>query len=320
MNREMVSKALSGISMDYIAQCEAYTPKLQELPGGKAQKTGRFEQTPTGISRKILALVLAACLILGLSITAYATGIVQSLIAKWAQGFILETPTDELRESRPDYAEWLDQQWETRAALEEIAGKAQQVNEEKNPEGLADASITLLEYCYDGKTFTMACRFDAPQRPVTFDVDPNDPQFADLQALQDGYWVPAEDWHSYIALREEDRQLILQKLERDGSVGFTTYEFFVSDHVLVNGEDPGFSHSDPNDNDGIFYVDPYYTSVFGSELPESCQNLPELEVTFTVRCCLTHYRLDGDTFRRANGERIDYPVSFTLENVNNQLP
>lgn len=320
MNRKMVSKALSGISMDYIAQCEAYTPKLQELPSGKAQKTGRFEQTPKGISRKILALVLAACLILGLSITAYATGIVQSLIAKWAQGFILETPTDELRESRPDYAEWLDQQWETRAALEEIAGKAQQVNEEKNPEGLADASITLLEYCYDGKTFTMACRFDAPQRPVTFDVDPNDPQFADLQALQDGYWVPAEDWHSYIALREEDRQLILQKLERDGSVGFTTYEFFVSDHVLVNGEDPGFSHSDPNDNDGIFYVDPYYTSVFGSELPESCQNLPELEVTFTVRCCLTHYWLDGDTFRWANGARIDYPVSFTLENVNNELP
>ena len=121
-------------------------------------------------------------------------------------------------------------------------------------------------------------------------------------------------------VREEDRQLILQKLERDGSVGFTTYEFFVSDHVLVNGEDPGFSHSDPNDNDGIFYVDPYYTSVFGSELPESCRNLPELEVTFTVRCCVTHYRLDGDTFRWANGARIDYPVSFTLENVNNELP
>ena len=317
MNREMVSKALSGISMDYIAQCEVYTPELRELPGGKAQKMGRFEEKPKGIRRKALALVLAACLILGLSITAYATGIVQSLIAKWAQDFILETPTDELRESRPDYAEWLDAQWETRAALEEIAGKSQQVNEEKNPEGLADASITLLEYCYDGKTFTMACRFDAPQRPVTFGVDPNDPQFADLQ---DGYWVPAEDWHSYIALREEDRQLILQKLERDGSVGFTTYEFFVSDHVLVNGEDPGFSHSDPNDNDGIFYVDPYYTSVFGSELPESCRNLPELEVTFTVRCCVTHYRLDGDTFRWANGERIDYPVSFTLENVNNQLP
>ena len=69
--------------------------------------------------------------------------------------------------------------------------------------------------------------------------------------------------------------------------------------------------------DGIFYVDPFYTSVFGSELPETCQNLPELEVTFTVRCCLTHYWLEGDVLRWTNGERIDYPVSFTLENINN---
>ena len=85
----------------------------------------------THFHRKLVALILAACLILGLSITAYATGAIQSLIAKWAHGFILETPTDELRESRPDYAEWLDEQWETRSVLEEIAGKAQQVNEEK---------------------------------------------------------------------------------------------------------------------------------------------------------------------------------------------
>ena len=41
------------------------------------------------------------------------------------------------------------------------------------------------------------------------------------------------------------------------------------------------------------------------------------EVTFTVRCCLTHYWLEGDVLRWTNGERIDYPVSFTLENINN---
>ena len=270
----------------------------------------------THFHRKLVALILAACLILGLGITAYATGAIQSLLAKWAHGFILETPTDELRESRPDYAEWLDEQWETRAVLEEIAGKAQQVHEEKNPEGLADASITLLESYYDGMKFSMACQFDEPLRPVTFDVDKDDPLFADLQELQDGYWAQAADWPAYVP-REENRQLIRQKLERDGCVGFTSYDFFVSDHVLVNGEDPGFFHTDPNDNDGIFYVDPFYTSVLGSELPETCQNLPELEVTFTVRCCLTHYWLEGDVLRWTNGERVDYPVSFTLENINN---
>lgn len=270
----------------------------------------------THFHRKLVALILAACLILGLSITAYATGAIQSLLAKFAHGFYLEAPTDELRESRPDYAEWLDEQWETRAVLEEIAGKAQQVHETKKPEGLDDVSITLLESYYDGVKFSMACQFDEPLRPVTFDVDKNDPLFADLQELQDGYWVQAADWPAYVS-REEDQQLIRQKLERDGCVGFTTYDFFISDHVLVNGEDPGFFHTEPNDNDGIFYVDPFYTSVFGSELPETCQNLKELEITFTVRCCLTHYWLEGDALRWANGERIDYPVSFTLENINN---
>ena len=282
---------------------------------------GEFESVSVSVKsthshRKLVALILAACLVFSLAATAYATGAIQSLLAKFAYGFYLETPTDELRESRPDYAEWLDKQWETRAVLEEIAGKAQQVHEEKNPEGLADASITLLESYYDGVKFSMACQFDEPLRPVIFDVDKDDPLFADLQELQDGYWAQAADWPAYVP-REEDQQLIRQKLEKDGCVGFTTYDFFVSDHVLVNGEDPGFSHTDPNDNDGIFYVDPFYTSVFGSELPETFQNLPELEVTFTMRCCLTHYWLEGDVLRWANGERVDYPVSFTLENINN---
>ena len=302
MKGQKVMKGLSFINPKYIHE-------------GEYDSISEPEKS-THFHRKLVALILAACLILGLSITAYATGAIQSLLAKWAHGFILETPTEELRESRPDHAEWLDEQWETRAVLEEIAGKAQQVHEEKNPEGLADASITLLESYYDGMKFSMACQFDEPLRPVTFDVDKDDPLFADLQELQDGYWAQAADWPAYVP-REEDRQLIRQKLERDGCVGFTTYDFFVSDHVLVNGEDPGFFHTDPNDNDGIFYVDPFYTSVFGSELPETCQNLPELEVTFTVRCCLTHYWLEGDVLRWTNGERVDYPVSFTLENINN---
>ena len=82
----------------------------------------------THFHRKLVALILAACLVFALAATAYATGVIQSLLAKFAHGIYLEKPTDELRESRPDYAEWLDEQWETRAVLEEIAGKAQQVN------------------------------------------------------------------------------------------------------------------------------------------------------------------------------------------------
>lgn len=297
MNRKQLSKAISGIAEKYVAECESYTP---EHSGG--------------ITRKILALVLAACLILGLSAAAYATGILPSWITGWVQSIFLEAPTDELRQSRPDYAQWLDEQWETRAALEEMGEKAQPANEEKTPEGLDSGSITLLESCYDGVKFSMACRFDPPQRPMTFAVSLDDPQFAELKEPRPDCSASGADWKAYVRGQANLGQ-IQQRLEAEGHVGFTTYDFIVSDHVLVNGEDPGFSHTEPEDNDGIFYVDPYYTSVFGSELPESCRNLDHIEVTFTVRCCETHYWLDGDTLRWMNGARTDYPVSFTLDNV-----
>lgn len=165
MKGQKVMKGLSFINPKYIHE-------------GELESISTLEKS-THSHRKLIALILAACLVFALAATAYATGAIQSLLSKFANGFILETPTDELRESRPDYAEWLDEQWETRAVLEEIAGKAQQVHEEKNPEGLADASITLLESYYDGMKFSMACQFDEPLRPVTFDVDKDDPQFAD---------------------------------------------------------------------------------------------------------------------------------------------
>ena len=297
MNRKLLSKAISGIAEKYVIECESYAP---EHSGG--------------ITRKILALVLAACLILGLSAAAYATGILPSWITGWVQSIFLEAPTDELRQSRPDYAQWLDEQWETRAALEEMGEKAQPANEEKTPEGLDSGSITLLESCYDGVKFSMACRFAPPQRPMTFAISLDDPQFAELKEPQPDCSASGADWKAYVRGQADFGQ-IQQRLEAEGHVGFTTYDFIVSDHVLVNGEDPGFSHTEPEDNDGIFYVDPYYTSVFGPELPESCRNLDHIEVTFTIRCCETHYWLDGDTLRWMNGARTDYPVSFTLDNV-----
>ena len=297
MNRKLLSKAISGIAEKYVAECESYAP---EHSGG--------------ITRKILALVLAACLILGLSAAAYAAGILPSWITGWVQSIFLEVPTDELRQSRPDYAQWLDEQWETRTALEEMGEKAQPANEEKTPEGLDGGSITLLESCYDGVKFSMACRFDPPRRPMTFAVSLDDPQFAELKEPRPDCSASGADWKACVRGQADFGQ-IQQRLEAEGHVGFTTYDYFVSDHVLVNGEDPGFSHTDPGDNDGIFYVDPYYTSVSGPELPESCRNLDHIEVTFTVRCCETHYWLDGDTLRWVNGARTDYPVSFTLDNV-----
>lgn len=314
MNRKRISEALSGIQPEYLAECETYAPKLRKLPTDKEHTMGRYENTTKHSSRKILALVLAACLIMGLGITAYATGLLPSFLSKWVHSFYYEPVTDELRESRPDYAEWLEQQWETQAILEEMAENAQTVNEEKKPEGLPDASITLLESYYDGEKFTMSCRYEAPQWPVAFDFDENHPLFSELVEPEEDYWMTKEDWKSFVPL-VKDQERIANTLNEKGHVGFSTYDFFISDHVLVNDEDPGFFHTDPDDNEGIFYVDPFYSSVFGTGLPESCMNLPELKITFTVRCTVTHYWLEGDTVRWVTGDILDYPVSFSIQNI-----
>lgn len=311
MNRERISEALNGISMEYITQCEAYTPKH---PSYRENAMGRYEQTRKHNGRKLLLLILAACLMMALGVTAYATG-AASWITNWVQSFYYVVPDEELRESRPDYAEWLDEQLETQAIMEEIGKNAQPVNEKKQVRDVPEASITLLESYYDGDKFAVACRFEKPQWEPTFDFDENHPLFAELQEAQQGYWMELEAWEQNVP-KEENRAEIRQRLEQDGHVGFTTYNFVVSDHVLVNGEDPGYFHTDPEDRDGVFYVDPYYTSVFGEELPDSCKNLSELEITFTVRRYSTYYWLEGDSIKWATGEVEDYPISFTIVNPN----
>lgn len=311
MNRERISEALNGISMEYITQCEAYTPKH---PSDMENAMGRYEQTRKHNGRKLLLLILAACLMMALGVTAYAAG-AASWITNWVQSFYYVVPDEELRESRPDYAEWLDEQLETQAIMEEIGKNAQTINEKKQVRDVPEASITLLESYYDGDKFAVACRFEKPQWEPTFDFDENHPLFAELQEAQQGYWMELEAWEQNVP-KEENRAEIRRQLEQDGHVGFTTYNFAVSDHVLVNGEDPGYFHTDPEDRDGVFYVDPYYTSVFGEELPDSCKNLSELEITFTVRRYSTYYWLEGDSIKWATGEVEDYPISFTIVNPN----
>lgn len=311
MNRERISEALNGISVEYITQCEAYLP---EHPSEQEDSMGRYQKHTKLSGRKLLNLLLAACLVMGLGVTAYAAG-AASWITNWVQSFYYVVPDEELRESRPDYAEWLDEQLETQAIMEEIGKNAQTVNEKKQVRDVPEASITLLESYYDGDKFAVACRFEKPQWEPTFDFDENHPLFAELQEEQQGYWSEHEAWEQSVP-EEENRAEIRRRLEQDGRVGFTTYNFFLSDHVQVNGEDPGYFHTDPEDRDGIFYVDPYYTSVFGEELPDSCKNLPELEIGFTVRRFTKYYWLEGDSIQWAVGDIEDYPISFTIVNPN----
>lgn len=71
MNKKLISKALDGIDDRFIAEAMDYQ-KQQSSPE-RTSKMGRYENTNVrGHSRKLAALILAACLVFALAVTAYA--------------------------------------------------------------------------------------------------------------------------------------------------------------------------------------------------------------------------------------------------------
>lgn len=297
MKREKISQAISGIRPEYVAECQSYMPR--SLPSEKEQKMGKH-------TRKIIALALAACLLLALGITACASDAIQSLIGKWWNGLILEKPTDELRQERPDYAEWLDEQLATQAAMAEIGEMAVQVNETVDAPGLDGVSITLMESYYDGEKVSMACKLTAPQTPVDFDVDKADLDFEQMH--ETGYW-------SFAVPLEEDREKIQQKIDAGETFGFIGHSTGLRDHVYANGEDIGCCHTDP-DREGIFLVNPYVEGYGWIQLPQSALNQPSVQVELRVHSYPMYFWVEDGKVMQAFGEGVTVPVTFTLQNIN----
>lgn len=72
MNKKLISKALSGIDDHFIEESMTYEKKRKSSPE-RNSTMGRYENGKTGgHSRRLMALILVACLIFALAITAYA--------------------------------------------------------------------------------------------------------------------------------------------------------------------------------------------------------------------------------------------------------
>lgn len=308
MNRKRISQALNGIDPKLLAECESYTP---ERPSERDYNMGLYENVKRPANRKLIAAALAACLILGLGITAYAAGAFQPLFAAWASLFDIQPLTVEERESNPDRAAWVDEQIATQEKMQTIVENMQETEVENSPDDLAGASITMLESFYDGEKLAMTCRMDVPEGSVAFDFDEKHPDF---ESLWDFEGSTMDDWKTYVP-RESDRQAIEKALAEDGKVGFTVVTYILRDHVYINGEDPGYGHSEPAE-DGTFYIDPYYCGLGDVELPDSCRNQESVEVTIRIAESLIHFWLEGKTIQWCFSGGDVYPVTFTVENIN----
>lgn len=73
MNRKLISDALGNINSAYITQSMEAPEKMAHRPPERTKTMGKFEKEKNrGYSRKLVSLILAACLVFALAITAYA--------------------------------------------------------------------------------------------------------------------------------------------------------------------------------------------------------------------------------------------------------
>ncbi len=217
---------------------------------------------------------------------------------------------------REDYADWLEGEHQMVDKMLDIAGKTTPQNTFVPIQPGSKAGITLLESYYDGEKIAMGCQFQwiNLQMPLQYDIDLNDPAYADLGELQPR--TDLEEFMQYGAghqVSQEELQEIALRLKRDGKVTFVTYDSWLSDHVYANGEDLGPCHGDIDEN-GNFTVDPMIMGIGEVELPESCRNLPEITVTLNYCVQPVLYVLEGDSMSCATAPIQRYPVNITIQN------
>lgn len=300
MKRDNISKILSGIDPTFVEECV----------------TRPSERNTMKHSKRLAVLIVAACLLVALGITAYAAA--RSILGDFwgSYGEHLQDPQEQRALGREDYADWLEGEHQMVDKMLDIAGKTTPQNTFVPIQPGSKAGITLLESYYDGEKIAMGCQFRwiNLQMPLQYDIDLNDPAYADLGELQ-----PRTDLVEFMQygaghqVSQEELQEIALRLKRDGKVTFVTYDSWLSDHVYANGEDLGPCHGDIDEN-GNFTVDPMIMGIGEVELPESCRNLPEITVTLNYCVQPVLYVLEGDSMSCATAPIQRYPVNITIQN------
>lgn len=149
MNKKLISDALDGIDDRFVAEAMVYHKKKQSSPE-RTSNMGRYENTKVrGHSRKLAALILAACLVFALAATAYA-----------ANAFGIR---DMFRSENRELPEEMDpyiQQHTEKAEEEEIHC---QIDESYCDSGKVMVTLTVL----GGDDYILASDWDSPDSLVS---------------------------------------------------------------------------------------------------------------------------------------------------------
>ena len=232
--------------------------------------------------RRIISVAIAVCLVLALGITAYATGLAQSIIAQIRYG----TP-DKERDALLQKAGELSNKEPETVTLTELVGNA----------------ITLDESYYDGENLMLVYTLDALKSPVEFGYGPGDEHFDELWTAGEGYVLAFQEEE----FNPEDFQKVLQIQHGTEATGFIHRYISIGDHIrLADGTDLGPMFGTPTDGKILLQNQ--------NELPEVARNQDALELTLYVKEYIMYYYTDGSLEYSYSPVVEGEPVTFTIPN------
>lgn len=256
--------------------CAAFSPAKKEMQNMKRKKN---------ITWSLGRLAAVIALILALGITAYASGFVESFIAKMADAWAVYDPVQGARYE---------------AAGEKSDKEAQTQKLEKQE----STSMTLEESYYDGESLMIVYSLDSVKVPVSFDFGPESEQFEKLEkrsgmtleTIQTSYGIP-----------EEDYRAICEKLNAHGAVGFRIRQTGLGDHVLLtDGTDLGPMMS--MERDGKRFLE------CQDGLPEAAKKRDQLELVFKINCWDVFFYVKGESVSVYHPVPQSETVTFTVDN------
>ena len=285
MRREQLSRVFGNLEERQIAEAYQFDPALG---GGSPERIVHMGR------KRIITFALAAALIISLGIAAYATGFA-SAIAEVARSLSHHIPDEEMRNERPEAADYMDswnKKMEELIEIGESSDKAVQRAELGN-----GTTLTLTENYYDGERLALSYVLNTDGPSVDYDFGPDHEYFERLSESEGLCW--------YQDLSETQYLEIMAKLKLTGKVGFVIRSVDVGDHVtLADGTDIGpFVGGE---------LDGYTVLVPQNGLPGSAKGQDKLDVVFHIKTYEAYIWLDGENVYSYYPVVEGVPVAFEI--------